>query len=69
MEDLVVNLHALLLRFMERGLFLLAQKLIVFAREVKGCCKRYSRVYTRHDPERALKLVEMRRPETVNDLM
>ena len=35
MEELIVNLRAVLLRFMERGLFLAAHKLVLFASEVK----------------------------------
>ena len=34
-EELIVNLRAVLLRFMERGLFLAAHKLVLFAKEVK----------------------------------
>ena len=32
-----MNLRAVLLRFMERGLFLVAHKLVLFAKEVKQC--------------------------------
>ena len=34
-KELIVNLRAVLLRFMERGLFLAAHKLILFAKEVE----------------------------------
>ena len=34
-EELIVNLRAVLLRFMERGLFLAAHKFILLAKEVK----------------------------------
>ena len=69
MEELIVNLRAVLLRFMERGLFLAVHKLILFAIEVKWCGKIYSGTAVRHDPGRVRGLVEMRRPETVGELM
>ena len=68
-EELIVNLRAVLLRCMERGLFLAAHKLVLFAKEVKWCGKLYSGTAVRHDPERVRGLVEMRRPETVGELM
>ena len=68
-EELIVNLRAVLLRCMERGLFLAAHKLVLFAKEVKLCGKLYSGTTVRHDPERVRGLVEMRRPETVGELM
>ena len=69
MEELIVNLRAVLLRFLERGLFLAAHKLVLFAKDVKWCRKFYSRTAVRHDPRRVRGLVEMRRPETVGQLM
>ena len=68
-EELIVNLRAVLLRCMERGLFLAAHKLVLFAKEVKWCGKLYSGTAVRHDPERVRGMVEMRRPETVGELM
>ena len=68
-EELIANLRAVLLRFMERGLFLAAHKLILFAKEVRWCGKVYSGSSVRHDPERVRGLVEMRRPATVGELM
>ena len=68
-EELIVNLRAVLLRCMGRGLFLAAHKLVLFAKEVKWCGKLYSGTAVRHDPERVRGLVEMRRPETVGELM
>ena len=68
-EELIVNLRAALLRFMERGLFLAAHKLVLFVKEVKWCGKLYSRTSVRYDPGRVRGLVEMRRPETVGELM
>ena len=68
-EELIVNLRAVLLRCMERGLFLAAHKLVLFAKEVKWCGKLYSGTAVRHDPECVRGLVEMRRPETVGELM
>ena len=68
-EELIVNLRAVLLRCIERGLFLAAHKLVLFAKEVKWCGKLYSGTVVRHDPERVRGLVEMRRPETVGELM
>ena len=68
-EELIVNLRTVLLRCMERGLFLAAHKLVLFAKKVKWCCKPYSGTAVRHDPERGRGLVEMRRPETVGELM
>ena len=68
-EEMIVNLRAVLLRFMEHGLFLAAHKLVLFAKEVKWCGKLYSRTTVRHDPGRVCELVEMRRPETVGELM
>ena len=51
-EELIVNLRAVLLRCMARGLFLAAHKLVVFAKEVKWCGKLYSGTAVRHDPVR-----------------
>ena len=68
-EELIVNLRAVLLRFMERGFLLAAHKLVLFAKEVKGCGKLYSGTAVRHDPGRVRGLVEMRRPKTVGELM
>ena len=68
-EELIVNLRAVLLRFMVRGLFLAAHKLILFAKEVKWCGKLYSETVVRHDPGRMRGLVEVCRPETVGELM
>ena len=51
-DELIVNLCAVLLRCMERGLFLAAHKLVLFAKEVKWCGKLYSGTAVRHDPER-----------------
>ena len=47
-EELIVNLRAVLLRCMERGLFFAAHKLVLFAKEVKWCGKLYC--YTRGRP-------------------
>ena len=60
-EELIVNLRAVLLRFMERGLFLAAHKFILLAKEVKWCGKLYSGTVVRHDPGHVRGLVEMRR--------
>ena len=68
-EELIVSLHSVLLRFMERELFLAAHKLVLFAKEVKWCGNIYSGTAVRHDPGRVRGLVEMRRPETVGELM
>ena len=68
-EELIVNLRAVLLRFMERDLFLAAHKLVLIAKEFKWCGKLYSGTAVRHDPEGVRGLVEMRRPETVGELM
>ena len=68
-EELIVNLRAVLLRCMERGLLFAAHKLVLFAKEVKWCGKLYSRTAAKRDPERVCGLVEMRRPETVGELM
>ena len=68
-EELIVNLRAVLLRCMESGLFLAAHKLVLFAKEVKWCGKLYSGTAVRHDPERVRGLVEMRRSATVGELM
>ena len=67
--ELVANLREVLLRFMERGLFLAAHKLVLFAGEVKWCGKVYSGHSVKHDPERIRGLVEMRRRETIDELM
>ena len=64
-----MNLCALLLRFMEPGLFLAAHKLVLFAAEVKWCDKIYSGAAVRHDPERVHGLVEKLRRETEEKLM
>ena len=69
MEELIKNLRTVLLRCIERGLFLAAHKLVLFAKEVKWCGKLYSGTAVRHDPERVRGLVEMRGPETVGELM
>ena len=68
-EELIVNLRAVLLRFMERGLSLAAYKRILFAKEIKWYSKLYSGTAVRHDPGRVRELVEMRRPATVGELM
>ena len=68
-KELIVNLRAVLLRFVERGLFLEVHKLVLFAKEVKWCGKRYSGTAVRNDPGHVRGLVEMRRPETVGGLM
>ena len=68
-EELVMNLRAVLLRFMERGLFLAAHKLVLFTREVKWRGKLYSGTTVRHDPGRVRGLMEMRRSEMVGELM
>ena len=68
-EQLIVNLRAVLLRYMERGLFLAAHKIVLFAKEAKWCGKLYSGTAVRHDPERVRGLVEMRRPKTVGELV
>ena len=64
-EELIVKLRAVLLRFTERALFLAAHTLVLFANEVKWYDKLYSGMAVRHDPRRVRGLVEMRRPETV----
>ena len=69
MEKLIVNLRAVLLRFMERGLSLAAYKLVLFAKEIKWYGKLYSGTAVRHDPGRVRELEEMRRPATVGELM
>ena len=46
-----------------------AHKVTLYAREVKWCGKLYSGTGVRHDPERIRRLVEMRWPETVGELM
>ena len=56
-------------KLMEVGLFVAAHKVTLYAREVKWCGKLYSGTGVRHDPERIRGLVEMRRPETVGELM
>ena len=53
-EDLIVNLRAVLLGLMERGLFLAAHRLVLLAKEIMWCVRG---------------LVEMHRPETVGELM
>ena len=68
-EDLIVNLRAVLLRCMERGLFHAAHKLVLFAKEVKWCSNLYSGTAVRPDPGHLRGLVEMRQPETVDELM
>ena len=68
-EELIVNLCAVLLRCMEHDLFLAAHKLVLFAKEVKCCGKLYSGTAVRYDLGRVRGLVEMRRPETVGELM
>ena len=68
-EELIVNLRAVLLRFMERGSFLAAHKLVRFAKEVKWFDKLYSGTAVKHDPGRVRGLVEMRQPETVSEMM
>ena len=67
--ELVANVREVFLWFMERELFLLAHKLVLFAGEVKWCGKVYSRHPVKHDPERIRGLVEIRRPVTISDLM
>ena len=50
-------------------LFVASHKVSLYAREVKWCGKLYSGTGVRHDPKRIRGLVEMRRPETVVELM
>ena len=59
-EELIVNLRAVLLLFMERGLLLAAQKLVLFAKDVQCCVKLYSGTAVRHDKGRVHVLVRMR---------
>ena len=68
-KELRVNLRAVLLRFMECGLFLAAHKAVLFAKEAKSCGKLYSGTTVRHETGRVRGLVEMRRPETVGELI
>ena len=68
-EELIINLYAVLLRCMERGLFLAAHKHVLFDKEVKWCGKLYLGTAVRHDPGCVRGLVEMRRPETVGELV
>ena len=68
-EELIVNLRAVLLRCMERDLFLAPHKLVLFAKEVKWCGKLYSGTAIRRDQGGVGGLVEMRRPEWVSELM
>ena len=56
-EELIVNLRAVLLRFMDRGLSLAAYKLVLFAKEIKWYGKLYSGTAVRHDPGRVRELV------------
>ena len=56
-------------KLMEVGLFVAAHKATLYTREVKWCGKLYSGTGMRHDPERICGLVEMRRSETVGELM
>ena len=42
LEELIGNLRTVLLRCMERGLFLAAHKLVLFVKEAKWCGKLYS---------------------------
>ena len=56
-------------KLIEVGLFVVAHKVILYAREVKLCVKLYSWMGVRHDPERIPRLGEMRRPETVGKFM
>ena len=56
-------------KLMEVGLFVAANKAALYAREAKRCDELYSGTGVRHDPERSRGLVEMRRPETVGELM
>ena len=51
------------------SLFVAAHNVSLYAREVKWCGKLYSGTDVRHDPERIRELVEMRRSETVGELM
>ena len=46
-----------------------AHQVTLYARKVKWCGKLYSGTGVRHDPERIRGLVEMRRRETVSELM
>ena len=68
-EDLVVNLSAVLLRLIERGLFLAAHKFVLLATEVKWCGTLCSGTPVRYEPQCVCGLVEMRRPQTVGELM
>ena len=57
-------------KLMEVGRFVAAHKITLYAREVKWCGGRaYSGTDVQHVPERIRGLVEMRRPETVGELM
>ena len=51
-EELMVNLRAMLLRNLERGLILAAHKLVLFAKEFKCCGKLYSGTAVGHEPGR-----------------
>ena len=58
-EELIRNLRAVLLQFMERGLFLAAYKLVLFAEGVKWCGKLCSGTAVRHESGRVRGLVEV----------
>ena len=51
------------------GQFVATHKASLYVREVKWCGKLYSETDVRHDPERIRGLVEMRRSETIGELM
>ena len=53
----------------EVGRFVAAHKVTLYAREVKWCGKLYSGTDVQRDPERIRGLVEMRRSDTVGELM
>ena len=69
LEEVMINLRVALLRSMERELFLVGHRLVLFAKEVKSCGKLYSGTAVRRNPGRVRGLREMRQPETVGGLI
>ena len=67
--ELMDHFFLVVKKLMEVGLFVTAQKVTLYAREVKWCGKLYSGTSVRYDPQRIRGLVEMRRPETVGELI
>ena len=67
--ELMVHFSWVVKKLMEVGLFVAAHKVILYALEVKWWGKLYSGTGVRHDPERDRGLVEMRRPETLGELI